>query len=158
MSLDGLQQRTSVHSVDTPAPQVVEELEEEVELYSQRLKRFRCCGEGVEGERAGRCYVKNILGSFNVVDDASNCELIAGRRKKNLVCWGTDLSDGEPAAGLALYFASKELALKFKDVLEHAMVLETGPHVLYVCGAPVSDSGAWVARSPVSSLLRRPAR
>ena len=117
--------------------------EDEEELYSQRSKLFRFrdkewkergLGDAklLKHKKTGKVRfmlrqekTMKIVGNFYVVDVASYCELKPNAGSEKSWVWlASDCSDGEPKAEqLALKFATKELALKFKDAFEEAKVL-----------------------------------
>ena len=120
--------------------------EDEEELYSQRSKLFRFrdkewkergLGDAklLKHKKTGKVRfmlrqekTMKIVGNFYVVDVAPYCELKPNAGSEKSWVWlASDCSDGEPKAEqLALRFASKELAVKFKDAFEEAKVLNKG--------------------------------
>ena len=91
MLSDGIQQRTCVQTVDTPAPQVVTHNVQKCfvsETESGRTEgwaRLSCSCAWTPAGSDVCCDKKktlNIVCHFNVVDDGSHCELVPNADKK----------------------------------------------------------------------------
>ena len=124
--------------------QLVESEEDETELYSQRAKLLRY-QDDVRKERGlgdakllmhkKTCKVRRLLRqentrtvvcNFYVMSVASFCELEAcPNSDRTLLFAAHDCSEGGPqAVQLALVFAAKKLAVKFRDAFEEAKTLK----------------------------------